>query len=115
VSGDPLATVERAIAERDDADDVLRAVVDALVTEGGCVWAGIAFAENGELMLGPEAGTPEPTRRERSPVVYNGDPVAELAADGCGDASLLARVAALIGPYCLVGWDTGGVPWDDAE
>jgi hypothetical protein len=40
--------------------------------------------------------------------------VAELAADGAGDAPLLERVAALVAESCLVGWDTGGIPWDEA-
>ena len=34
------------------------------------------------------------------------------AADGCADIRLLEHIAALISPYCLVGWDTGGEPWD---
>ena len=48
------------------------------------------------------------------PVVYEGDRVAELVADGCDDRAFLERVALLISAYCLVGWDTGGVPWDPA-
>jgi putative methionine-R-sulfoxide reductase with GAF domain len=27
------------------------------------------------------------------------------------DREFLERVAVLISPYCLVGWDTGGEPW----
>jgi hypothetical protein len=27
------------------------------------------------------------------------------------DRAVLERVASLIGPYCLVGWDTGGEAW----
>ena len=27
------------------------------------------------------------------------------------DRQFLERVAVLISPYCLVGWDTGGEPW----
>ena len=38
--------------------------------------------------------------------------VADLAAEGCDDPALLERVAALIPEHCLVGWDTGGVPWE---
>ena len=33
---------------------------------------------------------------------------AELTQD---DTALLERVAVLISPYCLVGWDTGGEAW----
>ena len=65
-------------------------------------------------LLGPEAGVARPEERTQLPVVYGGDPVAELVADGGADRAFLERVAVLISPYCLVGWDTGGVPWDPA-
>ena len=104
--------IERALADGGDADDVLRAVVGALVAEGGCDWAGILFVENGELVLGPEAGVQRPEARTQLPVEFQGERVAELVADGCDDDPLLRRVAGLISAYCLVGWDTGGVPWD---
>ena len=95
-----------------DADEVLRAVVDTLVEQAGCSWAGILFSEAGRLVLGPEAGIPTPEQRSRAPVVFEGATVAELVADGCPEPELLDRVAALIPAYCLVGWDTDGVPWD---
>ena len=63
-------------------------------------------------MLGPEAGEQRPEARTRLPVVYQGDRVAELVVDGCEDRPFLERVAVLISAYCLVGWDTGGEPWD---
>jgi hypothetical protein len=109
-----LAAVERVLdgAGEADADDVLRAVVGALVSGGGCDWAGILFVENGVLVLGPEAGSQRPDARSQVPVEFQGDRVAELVVDGCGDRAALERVAALIADYCLVGWDTGGVPWD---
>ncbi len=49
------------------------------------------------------------------PVTYLGSAVAELAADGCGNPEFLERVADLVAEWCLVGWDTGGVPWDEAS
>jgi len=108
-----LEAVERAVERGgDDVDDVLRGVVRALVDEGGCEWAGILFVENGELLLGPEAGTPRPDARTHLPIVFDGDRVADLVTDGCDDRAGLERVAELIAPYCLVGWDTGGIPWD---
>ncbi len=107
-----LAAIEQALGRGADADDVLRDVVNVLVTEGGCAWAGILFVENGELVLGPEAGSPHPEARSQLPVIYDGDRVAELVADGCDDRRLLERVALLISADCLVGWDTGGVPWN---
>ncbi len=110
-----LEAVGRALEGGGDADDVLRAVVDVLVTTGGCDWAGILFVERGELVLGPQAGVPDPGMRDQIPVVYDGERVAELVVDGCDDRPLLERIAQLISAYCLVGWDTGGVPWDPAS
>jgi putative methionine-R-sulfoxide reductase with GAF domain len=52
------------------------------------------------------------------PIVYEGQVVGEIdidsdtpAAFGEADRAFLERVAALISPHSLVGWDTGGVPW----
>ena len=52
------------------------------------------------------------------PIVYEGKVVGEIdidsdspAAFGPEDRTLLERVAVLISPHSLVGWDTGGVPW----
>jgi putative methionine-R-sulfoxide reductase with GAF domain len=108
----PLAVIEQILASGKDADDVLRGVVAALVEHGGCSWAGILFVEEGALVLGPEAGDPQPGARTQLPVVFQGDRVAEVVADGCADVAFLARVAEILAPYCLVGWDTGGVSWD---
>ena len=35
------------------------------------------------------------------------------AAFGEADRAFLERVVLLISPHCLVGWDTGGVPWPE--
>ena len=52
------------------------------------------------------------------PISYEGRVVGEIdidsdqpAAFGDEDRDFLERVATLISPYCLVGWDTGGEPW----
>ena len=107
-----LLAIEAILARDDDADDVLRGVVAALVESGGCAWAGILFSEDGELVLGPSAGEPDPIRRAQRPVVFQDRDIAELVTDGCDDNAFLDRVAALISPHCLVGWDTDGVPWE---
>jgi hypothetical protein len=98
------------VSNSPDVDDVLRAVVARLVA-GGYDWAGIFFVEEGELVLGPEAGTPDEAARSRVPVTWKGERVAELAADGAGSEQLEV-VATSIGEYCLVGWDTAGEPWE---
>jgi L-methionine (R)-S-oxide reductase len=53
------------------------------------------------------------------PIAYEGQVVGEIDIDsdhpsafGDDDRALLERVAQLISPHCLVGWDTGGVPWE---
>ena len=95
-----------------DADDALRQVVAELAGADGCSWAGIFFVEDGELVLGPEAGTPDEARRTRVPVTWRGDRIAELAVDGDADQARLEQVAAEIADLCLVGWDTGGEAWE---
>jgi len=105
-----VSALDVIIAAGGEPDEVLRKVVAGLVESGAATWAGILFVESGDLVLGPEAGTPAGDA-VRVPVLYDGKPVAELAAEGA-DPALLQRVAGLIGEHCLVGWDTGGEAWD---
>ena len=109
-----LDAIERIIEAGGDADDILRQVVAALHDDAGYTWAGIFFVEEGDLVLGPHAGTSDETHRTRVPVTWQGDRVAELAIDDAleGDRSFLERVAVLVSGHCLVGWDTGGESWD---
>ncbi len=113
-----LEAVERILARGGDADDVLRGVVAAIheqVPHFGRV--GIAFMEEGRLVLGPHAGEGE-GEELRALVTFEGAPVAELIVGGTGsgqDQLFLDRVATLVSPYCLVGWDTQGVPWADVS
>ena len=53
------------------------------------------------------------------PIAYEDIVVGEIdidsdrpAAFGDGDRAFLEGVAELLSPYCLVGWDTGGEPWE---
>jgi hypothetical protein len=87
-----------------DADDLLRREVTKLAERDDCVWAGIFFVEGHELVLGPEAGTPDLERRVGVPVTWRGERIAELAVDGAVEPAELADL-------CLVGWDTGGELW----
>lgn len=104
-------TVEEIVEAGGEADDVLREVVDAL-HDGGIAWVGIAFVEEGQLELGPSAGGESPEELRCVSVEWRGDRVAELQASPDADPKLLARVAELISPYCLVGWDTHGERWE---
>jgi L-methionine (R)-S-oxide reductase len=54
------------------------------------------------------------------PIAYEGRVVGEIDIDSDvpaafteEDRAFLERVATLISAHCLVGWDTGGVPWPD--
>ena len=104
-------SVEELVERGGEADDVLRAVVDALHAEG-VAWVGIAFVEEGRLELGPSAGAEPPLEPLRQPVEWRGERVAELQASPDADPARLARVAALIPEYCLVAWDTHGERWE---
>jgi hypothetical protein len=94
-----------------DADEQLRQTVAELAAREGCVWAGIYFVEEDNLVLGPEAGAPDRARRTTVPVFWRETRVAELAADGSVAQAELEAVAVEIADLCLVGWDTGGELW----
>jgi hypothetical protein len=107
-----LEAIERILDVGGDADEVLRDVVAVLHRDYS--WVGISFVEEGELVLGPAQGeqTAEPTR---IPIAYENNVVAELGVVAgeltTEERASLERVALLISPYCLVGWDTGGEAW----
>jgi putative methionine-R-sulfoxide reductase with GAF domain len=113
-----LEAVERILNRGGDADDVLRSVVRAMHERlPHFAWVGIAFMENGRLVLGPEAGEGD-GEELRALVTFEGAPVAELVArrtQAADDQPFVDRVAMLVSPYCLVGWDTQGVPWSDVS
>lgn len=104
--------IEAIVARGGDADEILRDLVAALADR--YAWAGIFFVEAGELVLGPQAGTPNERTRMQVPVSFQGDRIAALAVDDAPeeDRMFLERVAELAAGHCLVGWDTGGEVWD---
>lgn len=110
--------VQAIVDSGEEADEILRASLAALHEAAGAPWSAIAFVEEREMAVGPLAGRApegEPVPALVVPIVYGGETVAglwfgsetprELDAD-------LSRVAALLAPYCLVGWDTGGEQWE---
>ena len=115
-----LEALERILDRGGDADDVLRAVVRMLPERlEGISAAGIRFVEGDALVLGPWQGPQEGAGSELvEPVRYDGGLVAQIelhadapAAFDDGDSEFLERVALLVSPFCLVGWDTGGETW----
>ena len=112
MSSRALDALDRVLREQKDADDVLRSTVEVLTKEPGVTWAGIAFLENGERVLGPSAGEPDEGSRKSVPIAYRGAQVGELWVDGDIDRTLLERIAFLISEYVLIGWDTRGESWE---
>ena len=110
------AQVKAIVDGGDEADDILRASLAALHEAVGAAWSAIAFVEEGQMAIGPligeSDGAPEPALAV--PIVYRGDTVAALWFGGTPPPAVAAeldKVAALLAPYCLVGWDTGGEAW----
>ena len=115
-SSDTLEAIDQVLNRGGDADEVLRQVVAVLHDSiAECSWVGISFVEGSELALGPAQGEPTAVDRITIPISYENNVVAELGvvADelGADDRMFLERVALLISPHCLVGWDTGGESW----
>lgn len=108
----PLEAIDAALAEAPDADEALRAAVRILAEQPGLVWAGIAFVETTGLVLGPQAGAPDETRRTLVAVSYKDETVGELQVDGEADRAFLEAIAERISAHVLLGWDTGGEGWE---
>jgi putative methionine-R-sulfoxide reductase with GAF domain len=116
-----LEAIHRILNREPEADEVLRQTVAALHERiADYAWVGLSFVEGAELVLGPSAGSAEGGAATLEvPVVYRDRPVATLrvlsANDGFGEEErgFLERVALLVSAHCLVGWDTGGVRWED--
>jgi hypothetical protein len=107
-----IEAIDAILAEATEPDEVLRGVVRELASQPGVRWAGLAFVEAGELVLGPSAGTPDEARRQLATVCYKGEAVGELWVDGALDPATLAAVADRIAEHVLLGWDTGGEAWE---
>lgn len=112
MSAHALEALGRVLDGGGEPDDVLRSVVSILAAEPDIDFAGIAFLEEGEAILGPHAGAPDESRRTRTPVEYHGARVGELWVDGQADDEFLQRVAARLSAHVLIGWDTQGEAWE---
>jgi hypothetical protein len=108
-----VEAVERIMNREGEADAILRGVV-AVLAERFDAFVGIRFVEDDDVQLGPAAGTPGPIATE-VPVTYRGTTVAEIVTDASldrRDRDAFGRIATIVSPFCLVGWDTGGETWD---
>jgi hypothetical protein len=108
----PAIEIAEILDQGGEADDVLRQVVSVLAARPDVSWAGIAFVEEGALRLGPAAGREDGVGRVRAEVSFNDAKVGELWVDGTLPRDELERIAALIAPLVLIGWDTGGEAWE---
>lgn len=108
-----VAAVEAVVEREEEADAILRQAVAELAQRHG-VFVGVRFVEEEELVLGPAAGSPAPVATA-VPVRFRDATVAELVTSAALEGDELAawlRIAELVAPYCLVGWDTGGEGWE---
>jgi hypothetical protein len=106
-----LEAIERVLNRGGEADDVLREVV-AILHQRLRRFVRISFVETDVLVPGPAAG--DETEATAFAIAFQGRRVADLEAGGelsSDDTALLERVATLISPYALVGWDTAGEEW----
>ena len=106
-----LEAIERVLNRGGEADDVLRQVV-AILHERLGRYSRISFVEADRLVPGPSQG--EESATTAFPITFQESRVADLEVGGeltDEDRVLLERVAILVSPYALVGWDTGGEEW----
>jgi len=106
-----LEEIERVVNRGGEADDVLRQVV-SILHERLERYVRISFVEADRLVPGPAAGDEASTTA--FPIAFQGSRVADLEVSGeltADDRALVERVALLVSPYALVGWDTRGEEW----
>ena len=108
-----IEAVERIINREGEADAILRQTVGVLA-ERLRLPVAVRFHDEERWVVGPSAGG-YVHRADGEEVRYRGEVVADLAAGAAlpPDArSAFSRIALLISPYCLVGWDIGGEDWE---
>lgn len=108
-----VAAVQAVVDASEEADQILLGTI-ALLAERYGVGVGLRFVEEGVFSDGPWAGAPGAVAAE-VPIRSYDELVGEFVATAplADDArATFEAVAALIGDYCLVGWDIGGADWE---
>jgi hypothetical protein len=95
-----MEEVAQILERGGDPEDVLQAVMTAIVDHGGATWAAVLYNDEGELLVGPQAGVAEPGDRRGAPIVVEGAEIGELEVDGLDDQPLIERLAAQLAPWC---------------
>jgi hypothetical protein len=108
-----VATIQAIVDGADEADQILLGTI-AHLAERYDAGVGIRFVEEGAFTEGPWVG-PSGSALTRVPIHYDNELVGEFNASVELDDDARATfeaVAAIIGDYCLVGWDIGGEDWE---
>ena len=110
---DVVRQVAAIVDGAEEADQILLGTIACLAERYG-TGVGLRFVEEGAFSDGPWAGAPGPAIAQvpiRSYDELVGEFVAASELDDDARATFEA-VAALVGDYCLVGWDIGGADWE---
>ncbi len=111
--GGAIDAIERIVNRESEADEILRQSV-ATIAKRFDTFCGIRFVEDGGMIDGPSSGDyAEP--QAVVPITYDDSSIAEVALGMAleeDDRDAFDRIAKLLSPFCLVGWDTGGEAWN---
>ena len=108
-----VAAIQAIVDGADEADQILLGTIAKLAERYGA-GVGIRFVEEGTFTAGPWAG-PSGSAMTQVPIHYDAELVGEFVASVELDEAARATfeaVAAIVGDYCLVGWDIGGEDWE---
>lgn len=108
-----VAAIQAIVDGAEEADQILLGTI-AHLANGYGIGVGLRFVEEGVFSDGPWAG-PEGAIATEVPISYDDELVGEFVVSEPLDDDARATfeaVAAIIGDYCLVGWDIGGEDWE---
>lgn len=108
-----VAAIQAIVDGADEADQILLGTIAYLAERYGA-GVGMRFVEEGAFTNGPWAGATG-SALSQVPIHYDGELVGEfITSIELDDAArgTFEAVAAIVGDYCLVGWDIGGEDWE---
>ena len=105
--------VEWIINRESEADEILRQSVVTIARRFE-TFCGIRFVEDGGMIDGPSGGDYAQPQAV-VPITYDDSSIAEIVLGRPlqeVERDAFDRIAKLLSPFCLVGWDTGGEAWN---
>lgn len=108
-----IAAIQAIVDGAEEADQILLGTI-AHLSGRYDTGVGLRFVEEGAFLPGPSAGSLE-HQLDAVPIHYDGELVGEFVVGTALDDAAretFEAVAALVGDYCLVGWDIGGEDWE---